>query len=327
MTEFFAEKRVVVTGGAGFLGRWVVEQLRRRSCAQVLVPRRTSCDLLRGENIVSLLKEARPEILLHLAAVVDNPIGQGDAAACFYQNVMMSVPLMEAARRHGVKKMVCLGSASSYPQNAPVPHREEDFWSGYPDESRAAYAMAKKMTLVQAQAFRRQYGFDCIYLIPTNLFGPGDNFDPQTSYVIPALIQKFCQAASENDSEVVLWGSGKATRDFLFVEDCARGILLAVEHYSGKDPVNLGSGRELGIGELAQCIARVVGYSGRILWDLSKADGPPQRRLDVSRAEREFGFRARKDFLEALRETVAWYQATLFSAQQRDRGEVYAQRT
>ena len=308
MSGFFADKQVVVAGGAGFLGRWVVSKLQQRGCTSVVVPRQATCDLRKWENVCRLLDQAQPHLVIHLAAVVDNPVGQGNAAACFYDNVLMSLQLLEAARQRGVKKMVCLGTASSYPKNAPVPYREEDLWNGYPDESRAPYALAKKLVLVQVQAYRQQYGFNCIYLIPTNLFGPGDNFEPQTCYVIPALIRKLSNAARNGDHEVVLWGSGNATRDFLFVEDCAEAISLAVELYNDSEPVNLGSGREIAIRDLARSIARLVGYSGRITWDRSKPNGLAQRRLDVSRAERAFGFRARKDFLTGLKETIAWYR-------------------
>ncbi len=326
MTHFFREKRVVVTGGAGFLGRVVVRKLGERGCPVVVVPRRASCDLTRWENIVGLLADARPDIVLHLAGVVDNPAGQGNAAACFYENVMIGVQLMEAARQRGVQKMVCVGTAGSYPQHAPVPYREEDFWNGYPDPSRAAYAVAKKVLLTQAQAYRQQYGFDAIYLVPTNLFGPGDNFDPATSYVIPALVRRFLEAVRNGDREVVCWGSGKATRDFLYVDDCAEAILLATEFYDDPEPVNLGSGQEILIGELTQHIADLAGYSGRIVWDCARPDGPAARRLEVSRAERGFGFRAQTDFREGLRRTVDWYRGQLSWRPQNGRGEVNAQR-
>jgi len=317
LSDFFSGKRVVVTGGAGFLGRHVVRKLDERGCASVVVPPRATCDLRQWSQICELLEQARPHLVIHLAVVVDNPVGEGNSAACFYDNVMMNTQLMEAARQRGVEKMVYMGSASSYPQAAPVPYREEDFWNGYPDPTRSAYGIAKKMALVQSQAYHRGYGFHCLFLIPTNLFGPGDNVDPPTCYVIPSLIRQFFEAIQKGEEEVVLGGSGNSTRDFLFVEDCAEAVLLALERCDESEPVNLGSGCEIPIRDLAARIAELAGYAGKILWDGSRPDGPGRRRLEVSRAERAFGFRARKDFLEGLRETVEWYRKTRLPTEQR----------
>jgi len=311
MTSFFADKRVVVTGGAGFLGSCVVKKLRERGCASITVPRRATCDLTRWENITRLLDQASPHIVIHLAGVVDNPVGGGNTAAAFYKNLMMGVQLMEAARQRGVEKMVCLGTASSYPKLAPTPLREEELWNGYPDETRAPYGIAKKILLVQSKVYRQQYAFNCIYLIPANLFGPGDNFDPHTSYVIPALIRKFFDAVRNGDREIVCWGSGSSTRDFLFVDDCAEAILLATERYNDGEAINVGTGFEISIRDLAYHIGRQLGFSGQIVWDTSKPDGQPRRRLDGSRAERAFGFRPRTDFFEGLRKTIDWYRAKI----------------
>lgn len=311
MTSFFADKRVVVTGGAGFLGSYVVKKLRERGCTSIVVPRRATCDLTKWEKVSLLLDRASPHIVIHLAGVVDNPPGCGNGAAAFYENLMMGVQLMEAARQRGVEKMVCLGTASAYPKLAPTPFREEDLWNGYPDETRAAYGMAKKILLVQAKVYRQQYGFKCIYLIPANLFGPGDNFDARTSYVIPALIRRFCDAVRNGDRKIVCWGSGSSTRDFLFVEDCAEAILLATERYDESEAVNVGTGFEISIRDLAHHIGRYVGFSGEITWDTSKPDGQPRRRLDGSRAEQAFGFRARTDFLDGLRKTIDWYRSKI----------------
>jgi GDP-L-fucose synthase len=310
MSGYFASKRIVVTGGAGFLGRVVVRKLAERGCREAIVPRRARCDLSRAESIARMLRQSRPDCILHLAATVDNPAGSGDAAASFLNNVLMTAQLMEAARRHGVEKMVCIGSASSYPANARAPLRERNLFDGLPEESRAAHGIAKRLGLIQAQAYRKQYGFRCIFLIPTNFYGPGDNFDPGTSYVIPSFIRKFAEAAETNAPEIVLGGTGIATRDFLHVDDCAEGVLLALERYEGAEAVNLGSGAEIAIHDLALKIARLANFQGRILWDGSRPDGPLRRALDVTRARKEFGFQARIPIEEGLRQTMEWYRAS-----------------
>jgi len=312
--QFTAElprKRVVVTGGAGFLGSVVVRKLRERGCREITVPRRAQCDLSRRSDVLHLLNHVQPRVILHLAATVDNPAGSGDAAASFYNNVLMTTQLIDAACGRGVEKMLCLGSASSYPAAAPVPLCEDDLFSGLPEASRVAHGIAKRLAVVQAQAYRKQYGFRCIFLIPTNFYGPGDNFDPETSYVIPSLITKFVEAAETGASEVTLGGSGEPTRDFLHVEDCAEGILRALEAYDQPAPVNLGSGIEIRIEGLARKIALLVGYSGRILWDRTRPDGPMRRILDITRARREFGFEPKRNLEDGLRETLDWYRLTL----------------
>jgi GDP-L-fucose synthase len=305
-----AEKRIVVTGGAGFLGRVVVRKLRELGCREITVPRRTTCDLTRADAIARLLDQARPDVLFHLASTIDNPPGRGIVAESFRNNVLMTTQLIDAASKRGVEKMVCLGSASSYPANAPVPLREDDLFAGLPAPPRIAYAIAKRLPLIQAQAYRQQYSFRCIFLIPTNFYGPGDNFEPETCFVIPSLVRKFVEAVETGAAEVTVGGTGSATRDFMHVEDCAEGILLAAERYDKTEAVNLGSGAEVRIEELARRTASLAGYAGQILWDTSYPDGPSRRLLDTTRAEREFGFRARRSFEEGLRETIEWYRAS-----------------
>jgi GDP-L-fucose synthase len=305
----FAGRKVVVTGGGGFLGRAVVRKLREQGCHEIIAPRRLACDLTKGEMVRRLLDDARPDFLLHLAAAVEHLPGRGNAAASFSSNVLMSTHLIEAAAERGIEKMVCIGSASSYPAQAPVPLREEDLFTGLPEESRAAHGIAKRLPLIHAQACRKQYGLRCIFLIPTNLYGPDDDFDPETSYVIPSFVRKFVEAAESRAPKVILRGTGSATRDFLHVEDCSEAILLALARHEGEDAVNLGSGTEIRIEELAARIARLAGYTGRTLWNASYPDGPPRRLLDTTRAERTFGFRARRGLEDGLRETVAWYRA------------------
>lgn len=308
MGAFFQNKRVVVTGGGGFLGRCVTRKLEERRCGSVIVPRAATCDLRRWENVCRLLGDARPHIVIHLAGVVagiggtrDNPGGS------FYDNLMMGVHLIEGCRLHAVEKVVILGTVCSYPKVTSIPGREDELWNGYPEETNGPYGMAKKVLLVQAQAYRQQYGLNSIYLLSANLYGPGDNFDPATSHVIPALIRRFSEAVVRGDPEMVCWGDGTPTREFLYADDCAEAILLATERYNAAEPVNVGSGQEISIRELAEQIGGLVGFRGRIVWDATKPNGQPRRRWDVSRAEREFGFRAQKPFAEGLRETVAWY--------------------
>jgi len=305
-----AGKRAVVTGGAGFLGRVVVRKLRERGCADVIAPRSSSCDLRHADAVARMLDAAQPDFVIHLAGAVDDPASNVDVATKFYDNVLMAVHVIDAAARRAISKMAVLGSASSYPASAPTPLREQDLFDGLPDASRLPYGIAKRMPIIHAYACRLQYGFRCISLIPTNFYGPGDNFDATTSYVIPSLIRRFVEAAEERASEVTLRGTGQATRDFLHVEDCAEGILLALEHYDGPQAVNLGSGMEIKIADLAAQIARLAGYTGRILWDARYPDGSPRRVLDTTRAQREFGFRARRSLQQGLRETLDWYRST-----------------
>ena len=300
--------RVVVTGGAGFLGTYVIRRLEERGCRQIFVPRSRDCDLVRAEAVQKLYADAKPDIVVHLAARVGG-IGANmrNPGSFFYQNLMMGVQLMEQARLHGIEKFVAIGTVCAYPKFAPLPFREDDIWNGYPEETNAPYGLAKKMLLVQSQAYRRQYGLNAIYLLPVNLYGPGDNFDPEYSHVIPALIKKVFDAKERGEKSIVAWGTGQASREFLYVEDAAEGIVLATEKYDKPDPVNLGAGFEITIRELAELICALAGYDGRIEWDTSKPDGQPRRCLDTSRAKQGFGFAARTDLREGLKRTIAWY--------------------
>ena len=309
--SFWEGKRVVVTGGSGFLGRAVVNKLQAKSPQEIFVPRRRDYDLVQWDNVVRLYKTARPDIVIHLAGNVGG-IGANRAnpGGFFYENLMMGVQTMECARRHGVSKFVAIGTICSYPKFTPVPFKEDDLWNGYPEETNAPYGLAKKMLLVQAQAYREQYGFNAIFLLPVNLYGPNDNFDPETSHAIPAIIRKCVDAVNSGAEEIVLWGTGKPTREFLHVDDAAEGILLAAERYEGSAPVNLGAGMEISIADLAILIARFTGFKGRIVWDSSKPDGQPRRSLDVTRALEQFGFRARIPFEKGLKETIDWYRAS-----------------
>lgn len=308
--SFWEGKRLMVTGGAGFLGSRVVEALGRRGCRTVYVPRHETCDLVRMPDVERAYEEAEPDIVIHLAANVGG-IGANrrNPGRYFYDNAMMGLQTMEVARRVGVRKFVAVGTICAYPQHTPVPFSEDDLWAGYPEETNAPYGLAKKMMLVQAQAYRQQYGFNAIYLLPVNLYGPGDDFDPETSHVIPALIRKCVEANASESPEITVWGTGRATREFLYVDDAAEGILLAAELYDGPDPVNLGTGRSISIRALVEMIARLTGFSGRIVWDGTRPDGQPRRELDVRRARELFGFEARMSFEEGLRKTIAWYRS------------------
>jgi GDP-L-fucose synthase len=302
-------KRVMVTGGAGFLGSWVVQSLRQRGCQEVFVPRSKEYDLRRHEDICRAITDAAPDIIIHLAARVGG-IGANRAhpAEYFYDNLMMGVPLLHEAWRAGVDKFVAIGTVCAYPKFTPIPFQEDDLWNGYPEETNAPYGLAKKMLLVQTQTYRQQYGFNAVFLLPVNLYGPRDNFDLESSHVIPALIRKCVEAKARGDQHIVLWGTGEPTREFLYVEDAAEGVLLAAERYDGSEPVNLGSGMEISIQDLAQLIARLTDFAGEIVWDTSQPNGQPRRCLDTSRAERLFGFKAQTPFEEGLRRTIAWYQ-------------------
>jgi len=305
--NFWPGRRVTVTGGAGFLGSFLVEKLRQRG-AEVFVPKIEEYDLVNLEAIQRMLRVAQPEMIIHLAALAGG-IGANRArpADFFYINLMMGAQLMHEAWKQGVEKFVAIGTICAYPKFTPMPFREENLWDGYPEETNAPYGLAKKMLLVQAQAYREQYNFNAIYLLPVNLYGPRDNFNLQTSHVIPALIRKCIEAKERGDSQVTLWGDGSPTREFLDVEDAAEGIALAAERYNDSEPVNLGSGDEISIKALATLIARLTGYQGEIVWDTSQPNGQPRRALDVSRAEKFFGFRAQTPFEEGLRRTIDWY--------------------
>jgi GDP-L-fucose synthase len=307
---FWNSQRVVVTGGAGFLGSFVVEKLRAQGCTEIFVPRSREYDLREGQEVARLYEAARPTLVIHLAAVVGG-IGANRAhpGKFFYDNAMMGLQLMEQARRFGVGKFVALGTVCAYPKFAPVPFREADLWNGYPEETNAPYGLAKKMLLVQAQSYRAEYGFNAIFLVPVNLYGPRDNFDPAVSHVIPALIRKAVEAHERNAPSIELWGDGTPTREFLHVEDAADAILLASERYNGPEPVNIGTGQEISIADLARLICDEVGYRGELIWNASLPNGQPRRRLDVSRAKELFGFTARRPLREGLRETIARYRA------------------
>lgn len=306
--------RVVVTGGAGFLGSHVVECLRLRGASEIFIPRSREYDLVQLDAVKRLFRDARPDVVIHLAARVGGiEANRLNPGRFFYENLMMGAQLMEGARQAGVRKFVATGTICAYPKFTPVPFREEDLWNGYPEETNAPYGLAKKMLLVQAQAYRQQYGFSAITVFPVNLYGPRDNFDLETAHVIPAMIRKFVNARESGHSEVVLWGTGQPTREFLFVRDAAEGVVLASEWYDSSEPVNLGAGFELSIADLAGLIARLTGYSGRVAWDATRPDGQPRRCLDVSRAEKEFGFRASTPFEDGLRETIAWFEGGVIS--------------
>ncbi|MCB9103884.1 MAG: GDP-L-fucose synthase [Anaerolineales bacterium] len=307
---FWRDKRVCVTGGAGFLGSFVVDKLHQRGAAEIIVPRQVQYDLREKEAILALLDDARPDLIIHLAASVGG-IGANlsHQAEFFYDNLMMGAQLMHEAWRAGVEKVVAIGTVCAYPKHTPVPFIEEDLWLGYPEETNAPYGLAKKMLLVQSQVYRQQYGFNSIFLLPVNLYGPRDNFDLDSSHVIPALIRKCLEAKAQAAAKMTAWGDGSPTREFLYVEDAAEGILLAAERYNRSQPVNLGSSFEISIKDLMETIARLTGFAGEIEWDTSKPNGQPRRKLDISRAEQWFGFCAQTPFETGLRHTIDWYQA------------------
>jgi GDP-L-fucose synthase len=310
MSGFWDGRRVMVTGGAGFLGSMVVRRLRDVGATEIFVPRVEEYDLRKLGDIDRALADGRPDLVIHLAAVVGG-IGANreNPGRFFYDNAIMGIQLIEQARLAGVAKFLTVGTVCAYPKFTPVPFREVDLWNGYPEETNAPYGLAKMMLLVQSQAYRDQYGFDAIYLIPVNLYGPGDNFDLESSHVIPALIRKCVDARDRGDAFIEAWGTGSASREFLYVEDAARGIVLAAEHYDGRDPVNLGVGAEITIRDLTELIARLTGFTGEIRWDHSKPDGQPRRALDTSRARERFGFVAGTSFEDGLRQTIEWYES------------------
>jgi GDP-L-fucose synthase len=307
---FWSNKSVLVTGGAGFLGTHVVKKLQERRARNIFVPRKADFDLRDKDDILRALAWSKPDVVIHLAAVVGG-IGANRAnpGRFFYDNAIMGIQLIEQARLTGVQKFVTVGTVCAYPKYTPVPFREDDIWEGYPEETNAPYGLAKKMLLVQGQAYREQYGFNAIYLLPVNLYGPGDNFDPQSSHVIPALLRKILEAKARGDDHIEVWGTGKASREFLYVEDAAEGITKAGELYNGGEPVNLGAGREITIKKLVETMVRLCDFNGRIVWDSSQPDGQPRRMLDTSRAKRLFGFEARIGFEEGLKRTIEWYRA------------------
>ena len=306
--SWLVNKRITVTGGAGFLGSCVVEKLIGLGCQNIFVPRSRDYDLVDNEAVKRLYQDSKPDVVIHLAAVVGG-IGANreNPGKFFYQNLMMGVQMMEQGRLFGLEKFVAIGTVCAYPKFTPVPFQEEKLWDGYPEETNAPYGLAKKMLLVQSQAYRQQYDFNSIYLLPVNLYGPGDNFDPKSSHVIPALIKKVFDAKGKKEKRIVVWGTGKVTREFLYVEDAAEGIVLATEKYNKGAPVNLGAGFEISIKSLAELICELAGFEGEIKWDTSKPDGQPRRCLDTSRAEHEFGFKATTDFNEGLKKTIEWY--------------------
>jgi len=307
--SWLAGKRILVTGGSGFLGRYVVRKLEQRGCKEIFVPRSKDYNLVGMEAVKRLYRDAKPNIVIHLAAKVGG-IGavSKKPGEFFYENLMIGVQMIEQGRLSGIEKFVAIGTVCAYPRNVPIPFKEGDLWNGYPEETNAPYGIAKKITLVQAQAYRQQYEFNAIYILPVNLYGPGDNFDPKTSHVIPALVKKCLDAVDRGEQEIIILGTGNPTREFLYVEDAAEGIVLATQKYNKPDPVNLGCGAEISIKELAKLIASLTEFKGRIVYDTSKPDGQPRRLFDSSKAEREFGFNAKTNFEQGLRKTIEWYK-------------------
>ena len=315
MSDFWSDRRVLLTGGRGFLGSAVTRRLEEAGAKHIAAPSSREYDLRDRDAIARVLADVRPDLIIHLAAIVGG-IGANreNPGRFFYENAIMGIELMEQSRLGSVEKFVSIGTVCAYPKFAPVPFREEELWNGYPEETNAPYGLAKKMLLVQGQAYRQQYGFNSIYLLPVNLYGPGDNFDPASSHVIPALIKKCVDAVRNGDHVLPVWGTGSASREFLYVDDAAQGIVLAAEHYDGDEPVNLGVGREITIRELVELIARLTGFEGEIRWDTTKPDGQPRRALDTSRARDWFGFQATTSFEEGLRRTIDWYVETVARA-------------
>lgn len=305
-------KRIMVTGAGGFLGNYVLQKLRKRGCKDIFTPGIEDYDLVQMEAVKKVYQDARPDIVIHLAAVIGGiEANMKNPGKFFYENLMMGAQLMEVGRQLGIEKFVAIGTICCYPKFTPVPFKEEDLWNGYPEETNAPYGLAKKMLLVQSQAYRQQYGLNSIFVMPVNLYGPGDNFNPESSHVIPATIKKCFEAMGKGSKEIVVWGTGKATREFLYVEDCAEAIVLATERYDKSEPVNLGSGFEIPIKKLVELIAQLTGFKSRISWDNSKPDGQPRRCLDIKKAEKEFGFKARMTLEEGLKKTIEWYRLAL----------------
>lgn len=314
--RFWQNKRVLLTGGAGFLGYYVKQKLCQAGCSNIFVPRSKDYNLVENEASKRVYQDYRPNIVIHLAAVVGG-IGanQENPGKFFYENLMMGAQMMEQGRHLNIEKFVSIGTICCYPKYTPVPFKEEDLWNGYPEETNAPYGLAKKMLLVQSQAYRQQYGMNCIFLLPVNLYGPGDNFDPRSSHVIPALIKKCLDAVKDNKKHIEVWGTGKVTREFLYVEDAAEGIILAAEHYSKSDPVNLGAGLEILIADLVKLIAKHTGFNGEIIWNPTKPDGQPRRMLDVSKAKQEFGFEAKTSLEDGIIRTIEYYKKELANVQ------------
>jgi GDP-L-fucose synthase len=311
MANFWNDRRILLTGGGGFLGGFIAGELQRRNPAALFTPRATELDLRDANAVRDYLGEHRPNLVIHAAAVVGG-IGanRSHPGRFFYDNAVMGLHLIEESRLAGVDKFACLGTICAYPKHTPIPFREEELWNGYPEETNAPYGLAKKMLLVQLQSYRQEYGFNGIFLLPVNLYGPRDNFDLETSHVIPAMIRKFIEARERGDRQVVLWGDGSPTREFLYVEDAAAGVVAAAERYDGREPINLGRGEEIAIRDLARVIADKTGFDGEIVWDATKPNGQPRRMLDVSRAEREFGFRAQTSFEAGMAKTIEWYESS-----------------
>ncbi len=320
MTSYWESKRVCITGGGGFLGSFVVELLSKRGCTDIFIPRSAKYDLVEQEAIKRLYDDAKPDVLIHLAAVVGG-IGANreNPGRFFYENLMMGVPLLHEGYLRGIEKFVATGTICAYPKYTPVPFLESELWNGYPEETNAPYGLAKKMLLVQSQAYREQYDFNSIFLLPVNLYGPRDNFDPSSSHVIPALIKKVYDAQARKEDEIVVWGDGSASREFLHARDAAEGILLAAERYEKSDPVNLGAGFEITIKDLVEKIAYLMHFEGKLTWDTTKPNGQPRRCLDTSRATKEFGFTAKTDFDTGLAETIAWYREYRKSREQKEK--------
>jgi GDP-L-fucose synthase len=311
MSDFFKDRRIVVTGGAGFLGGYIIDGLQKRGCKNILVPKIEDYNLINLPDVIRMYDDMKPDIVIHLAAVVGG-IGANrrHPGKFFYENLMMGVHLIEQARLRNLEKLVALGTVCSYPKFTPVPFKEDDLWNGYPEETNAPYGLAKKMLLVQSQSYRTEYGLNSIFLVPVNLYGPGDNFNPDSSHVIPALIKKCVESIDAGDDHIVCWGTGKASREFIYVNDAAEGILLATERYNGPEPVNIGAGFEITIKDLVDKIVKLTGFKGEIRWDSSKPDGQPRRWLDVSRAKQLFGFEAQMSFDEGLKRTIDWFLET-----------------
>ena len=309
---FFTDKRVTVTGGRGFLGQYVIQKLSERGTKNIFVVDREKFDLTQLADIIRMYEEQKPDIIIHLAAVVGG-IGANreNPGKFFYDNAIMGIQLIEYARRYGLEKFVCIGTICAYPKHTPVPFKEEDLWNGYPEDTNAPYGLAKKMLLVQLQAYRAQYDFNGIYLLPVNLYGPGDNFNPESSHVIPALIKKCLDAKENGEQEIVIWGDGSPTREFIYVEDAAEAIVLATERYNKSEPVNIGAGFEIVIKDLVEQVANLTGFDGKIAWDKTKPNGQPRRMLDTSRALQEFDFKAKMNFTEGLSRAIGWYRELL----------------